>query len=244
MAPPSRPATAMQHPPRPLTPPPWGTGAVDFVRHVQPVFDRYCVECHGGTRREADLDLSGDKTRFFNMAYDHLTERRLVEFYWLLEGPTGNFRPLSSGSYISKLVKLIESGHEGYVDMDDASRRRVYAWIDANVPYYPTYEHTRPGTEGSRDAWAGPWLDALRKACQQRGITAIGHSDVNLTRPEWSRVLEAFEKQDDPAYQAALAAIRQGKEQLEKTPRVDMPGAKPLPYPQDFGRLFSGYAGP
>ena len=244
MAPPVRATIALRSPPRTITPPAWGAGPVDFVRHVQPAFDRYCVECHRGDKLEGDLDLSGDKTRFFNMAYDQLTERRLIEFYWLLEGPTGNFRPLSTGSYVSKLTELIESGHDGQVDMDDQSRRRIYAWIDANVPYYPSYEHTRPGTAGSRDAWAGPWLAALREACASQGITQIGDADVNLTHPEFSRVLRAFKDKNASAYQAALSAIRQGKEQLETTPRIDMPNAKPLPYPQGFGRLFSGYAGP
>jgi hypothetical protein len=42
------------------------------------------------------------------------------------------------------------------VNVDDAGRRAIYAWIDTNVPYYGTYDNTRPGTAGSRDIWTGP----------------------------------------------------------------------------------------
>jgi hypothetical protein len=32
-------------------------------------------------------------------------------------------------------------------------RKRIYAWIDANVPYYGTYVHTDTNTYGARDRW-------------------------------------------------------------------------------------------
>lgn len=48
----------------------------------------------------------------------------------------------------------------------------------------------------------------------------------------------------DADYQAMLAAIVQGKEELYKKPRVDMPGAKPLPYPRNHAGPFTGFAGP
>ena len=48
----------------------------------------------------------------------------------------------------------------------------------------------------------------------------------------------AFRSQDDPNYQAALAAIRWGKQALESQPRMDMPGAVAVPQERDFGRTF------
>jgi len=108
-----RPSPVPRRQPDRITPPPWGEGTIDFVRLVQPVLDRHCVRCHGGEKTEADLDLSGDKTRFFNMAFETLTDRRLVTFYWIHDAPTGNFPPLASGSYVSKLTKLLMSDHHG-----------------------------------------------------------------------------------------------------------------------------------
>ena len=63
------------------------------------------------------------------MSYDHLVDRGMVKYYYINPDPTGVFPALKTGSYVSKLTALIESGH-GKVDMDDESRRRVYAWID------------------------------------------------------------------------------------------------------------------
>ena len=52
--------------------PDWGTkGIVDSVKVVQPVLDKYCIRCHRGPKPDAILDLSNDKTRFFNMAYNY-----------------------------------------------------------------------------------------------------------------------------------------------------------------------------
>ncbi len=140
------------NPPDALKPPPWGLGPFDYVKHVQPVWDRYCVSCHSGRSPKGGVDLSGDKSRFFNMSYDHLIQRGMVEYYYINPGPTGVFPAMGTGSYVSKLTALIESKHSK-VDMDDESRRRVYAWIDSNVQYYNTWDMSRPHTCGGRDPW-------------------------------------------------------------------------------------------
>jgi len=262
MAPPSGAAFVklLRRKPDDITPPPWGDGPMDFSRHIQPVFDKYCVKCHSGADPDKGLDLSGDKTRYFNMAYDSLLDRGMVQHQWLLRAPVRNWAPLTTGSRVSKLMKYIEGKH-GKVVVDDESRRRIYIWIDANVPYYGTYDHTRPGTPGSRDLWTGPWIGRLRNALKAAGLNGgFGHTDVNLTRPEFSRVLAkrlaksaggaaddrkaTFKSKSDPKYVAVLNAIRAGKKALDANPRVDMPGARPKPYPRDYGKLYTGFAGP
>ncbi len=78
-----------------LEPPEWGPGGFDYSRIVQPVLDRYCVECHNPTdapRATARtplpdnpgysanhrmtgpriVDLTGSKTDYFNVSYDVL----------------------------------------------------------------------------------------------------------------------------------------------------------------------------
>ena len=251
-------------------------GPIDFVRQVQPVLDAYCTECHSGVDPGGDpaggIDLSGDKTRHFNMAYDNLVQRSLVQFFYLTppQEETGTFRPLETGSYVSPIVELIEQKHAD-VDVDDESRRKLYAWIDANVPYYGTYEHTRPGTSGSRDAWAGTWSKQFggifTKYCAScHGGLDMRHNRhstwINLTHPEQSRVLGAplaksagglglcqakegkqpirFAGKSDPIHSAMLRLITEGSRALRANPRVDMPGATPAPYKQDFGQLFRG----
>jgi hypothetical protein len=207
-------AERLRLPPDPIAPPPWGAGPVDFVRQVQPVLDRYCVACHSGAAPEGRIDLSSDKTRFFNMAFETLVfTPGLVEAYHLHGAPTGNFPPLATGSYVSGLSRLLEEKHAD-VDMDDESRRRIYAWIDANVPYYGTWAMSRPHTVGGRDTWldAGqrplPWFAAFLAAYRAAGlpedvapqtpinprysphrVAGLRHADINLTRPHFSRVL-------------------------------------------------------
>ncbi|MHC4146666.1 MAG: hypothetical protein ACYSUD_18060, partial [Planctomycetota bacterium] len=88
----------------------------------------------------------------------------------------------------------------------------------------------------------------------------INHTWINLTRPEFSRALNAhlseeagglglvkkkrnqspplFEDRSDPVYLAMLRAIRQGKDTLDAKPRVDMPGATAVAQQRDFGRLY------
>jgi len=247
---------SMKRLPVEITPPPWGAGPVDFVKQVQPVLDRYCVSCHSGPDPKG-IDLSNDKGRFFNMAYANLAVPKWVDFYWLNSAGTAVLKPMCSGSYVSGLTRLIESRH-AKVDVDDTSRRAIYAWIDANVPYYGTYENTRPGSAGSRDIWTGPWFNELIRLLAAGKRSRSGESFINLTHPEWSSVLvdhlpknnggrgmePAFKGPDDPDYQAILAAIKQGQKALSEKPRIDMPGAIPVPYPKDFGKLHEGFAGP
>ena len=265
----------VQEPDR-IAPPPWGAVPIDFTTLVQPVLDRYCVRCHSGRAPKASLDLSGGKTRFFNMAFESLVDRRQVAYYWMHDAPTGNFPPLASGSYVSPLTKRIESNHSK-VNMDPESRRRIYAWIDANVPYYGTWDMSRPHTTGGRDTWRTrvnnrtvpePWFRDFAQPYRQHcspchgSRTDLGVRDpwVNLTRPEFSRVLNAhlstnagglgiekprrgfkplvFEDTSHPVYQALLKSIEAGKRALEARPRMDMPGGTPVAQGRDFGRTY------
>jgi hypothetical protein len=210
------------------------------------------------------MDLSGDKTQYFNMAYDSLLATRQVHYIYINQGLTDNFKPMTTGSHVSKLTKLIETDHGEKVKMakiPDKDRRIIYAWIDANCPYYSTYDNTRPGTPGSRDLWSGAWMKGLRSAIRTSRVRIrMGVTDVNLTHPEYSRILTAslaksaggmaddakaaFKNKSDPRYVAILKALQSGKKALDDNPRVDMPGARPVDYPTDFGGLYTGFAGP
>jgi hypothetical protein len=131
---------------------------------------------------------------------------------------------------------------------------------------------------GGRDTWAldkktmAPWYlefeDVFEVNCalchgarnNKTGRSKIDHTWINLTRPEFSRALNAhlseeagglgltkkkhdqdpprFEDRNDPIYLAMLEAIRKGKEALDARPRVDMPGATAIAQQRDFGKLY------
>jgi hypothetical protein len=164
---------AARRPPSAPRKPEWAPdGIIEFVKVVQPVLDKYCVQCHSGGNPKGGYDFSGDKTRFFNMAYDNLLGRSrsyrqhkmdtgemlpeeaakgkpLVHFYWLLQTPTAVNQPLWTGSHASHLIE-----HLGRVPPEE--RERIYAWIDADAPYYGTYATSRPKCGGKRDLCADP----------------------------------------------------------------------------------------
>ena len=141
----------------PCTPvrPDWGTnGILDYCLVVQPVWDRHCVRCHSGPRPAGNLDLSSDKTRYFNMSYDMLIDRGFIHHVPQNGADQDHTTPRANGSLASRLVtgKYLESGHFG-VALSQDDLQRVYTWIDANVPYYHTYLYTDGGVNGARDRW-------------------------------------------------------------------------------------------
>ncbi len=205
-----------------ITAPPWGAGPVGFVEQVQPILDKYCVSCHSGRAPKGRVDLSGDKSRFYNMAYRTLVDRKLVEYYYINQGPTGNFKPLASGSWVSKLTEMIEKEHSG-VKMDDQGRRRIYNWIDGNAPYYKTWNMSRPHTQGGRDTWHRlkdgkrgsiedePWFAEFKKTFESgcSSCHSVKPDWINLTHSEYSRVLNAHLSKEAGGY--GLTKTKDGK---------------------------------
>jgi hypothetical protein len=153
VAPPARTAAplAAGRPPVTPEPPAWGThGLIDYQRVVQPVWDRHCLPCHGGATPDGGIDLSGDRTRFFCVSYDNLVDRDLVDFHQPFAGDHDENSPLTLGSMVSPLRRYLEAtNHTGrIVPFED--RLRVYQWIDANVPYYATYDYRQVPDAGGR----------------------------------------------------------------------------------------------
>ena len=155
-----------------LCSPEWGARGFDYASIVQPVFDQHCVKCHNPLavvqasrlqvgRQDAcpTIDLTGDRTDFFNMSYEVLARKdqgRTGSPYvnWIpsYNGHEWNIleiTPKKWGSHASKLTEIILSGHpdadgKPRVALDDPARRRIFAWIDLNVPYYGTADTAHP----------------------------------------------------------------------------------------------------
>ncbi|MBN2477580.1 MAG: hypothetical protein JXB62_23435 [Pirellulales bacterium] len=162
--------------------------------------------------------------------------------------------PKTWGSPQSKLAEMLFTGHpdeqgKPRFQMDDAGRRRILAWIDLNVPYYGTSETAYPDHEGCRRILPGN-LDKVLSAVAQRRCVEC-HQDAKIPRRVWTRITEpelnpfliaplaksaggsqkcgkaVFADRNDRDYQAILATFRPIAAMLEKTPRMDMPGAVP-----------------
>ncbi len=252
--------------PRNLRPPEWGVGGFGYAEIVQPVLDRYCIKCHYPPKPPHGIDLTGDKTDFFNVSYDVLARQNqgpkgspYVSWIPTYNGQEQNIlevRPRAWGSPKSRLAEVVLSGHKDgdgnpRFNMDEASRRRILAWMDLNVPYYASSETAHPDLEGCRRIYPADLDRTLARVARKRCASCHKKGGLpraewtRITRPEYNRFLTAplaktaggtercgeaiFASKDDPDYQAIRAAFEPVLELLQQTPRMDMANAKPAP---------------
>ena len=154
------PPMALTREPLAITPPPWGEDTVSYARYVRPLLDRYCVECHQtDAKAKAKVDLS---PKAGHLGWDHTYWLFTGNPTWgapyrLPENPPPGFGiadmlmvegydtrdpqayrtpvPMTKLSYKSRLVELVSSGSHHDVKVDEISRQRLIAWVDAMCPY-------------------------------------------------------------------------------------------------------------
>jgi hypothetical protein len=268
---------AMRGKPQELESPAWGVKGFSYPEVVQPVWDRYCIECHNEREQSGNVDLTGDKTDFFNVSYDILCRTGTqgewnwirhgspsgpdydhvrgmspyTEWIWTINGAGHNvleIEPRRWGSPASKLAEIIRSGHpdeqgKPRVDVADADRRRVYLWLDLNVPYYGTSSSNHKGRLGSRRMYPeqleSTLLDVAARRCAEchgQGIPRKFYT--RMLKPENNNFMLAplaqeaggtekcgrpvFQSKDDPDYRKLLETFRDIRQLLETRPRADM----------------------
>ncbi len=188
----------------------WGSGYLDYPEMVQPILDKHCVRCHGGTGGfRAKLDLSGGWTEYFNISYENLVSRRETQLVAsLISGidcmnGTSNwsaqiFLPREHGSGNAPLAEVLVSGHDGRIgDLTRRERDLLMAWIDTNGLYHGTWNYTEHGCRLA--AWPETKQALLQEmhaaGCmrchQDKGKVQFEHDWFNLQRPERSRILRA-----------------------------------------------------
>jgi hypothetical protein len=264
-----RPAASLALQPQTLHPPEWGAGVgFDYCRVVQPVLDRHCTRCHSGPTPPSKVDLSGDKTDFFNVSYEWLARGRKGNDWiqwdspyvsWI---PTYNgheqnilqIAPRTWGSPVSKLTDLLLSGHPDQdgrprLQMSDSEQRRIFTWIDLNVPYYGTSEAAYPDLQGCRRLSPVDLNKVLADVASRRCAQCHRNGQVprkvwvRITNPHLNDILTAplsqeaggsgacgkavFTSKSDPDYLAILRTFEPIARMLQERPRDDMPGAKP-----------------
>jgi hypothetical protein len=136
----SRETLAFVRPPSVIQPGPDGSLPFGYPRLVQPILDRHCVHCHDGSAgpEKSDLVLSGqpedDSALAWSKSYVNLKP------YLGLHMPTVS-RPGQIGADLSPLAAILTGETHGkYVKLPDEDLRKVYLWLDANAPFYGTYE--------------------------------------------------------------------------------------------------------
>jgi hypothetical protein len=153
--PPSRPDVlplALRRPPSPIQPDVDGSNPFNYVRLVQPVLDRNCVDCH---TKEKALDLSGvaDGPNGWTRSYANLAAK--YGFYFHVSngsintGVHGGSRtiPGQFGARASELTKYLSKEHYG-VDLSAEDRHRLTLWLDCNSEFFGSYENTEAQARG------------------------------------------------------------------------------------------------
>jgi hypothetical protein len=201
---------ASSRPAQKLNEPEWGNkDGFSFARVVQPVLTKNCVSCHDHT---SDLDLSGDRTDYFNVAYENLARRGtqaehgndarggMAEFgrnpytSWI---PTYNgcesnileIEPKTWGSPVSKLADVVINGHPDEkggkrIDLTEDERLRILMWIDLNVPYYGTSQSRQPALRGCRRILPENLDAVLDEISKRRGFDLPRTFFIRLENPQ------------------------------------------------------------
>ena len=203
---------AAQRPAARLVPPTWGSdNGFSFARTVQPVLTRHCVKCHSGADGAPEPELTGDRTDYFNVAYENLARKgtsaesgRDVPYRknfgknpytsWI---PTYNgqeenilwITPKRWGSPASKLSQIVASGHPGKdgkprVCLTDDERLRIHLWIDLNVPYYGTSQSRQNELRGCRRVLPKSILDVKADIEKRKGVKFPYQFYVRYDHPE------------------------------------------------------------
>ena len=129
---------ASQKAPVPLTKPEGGIRSFTFDLEMQPILDRACIACHNGDGRAFDLRGGTKDRRGYSTAYLNLHP------FVHRQGPEADIIVLQPYEYhpnTSELVRLLKNGHYN-VQLTDYEWRKLYNWIDYNVPDKGTFVAT------------------------------------------------------------------------------------------------------
>lgn len=135
--PPARSVLAALRPASVIEPGPDGSLPFGYVRLVQPILDQHCVRCHDGSEgpEKSPLVLTGEASKAFTRSYENL----LPYLSW--PSPDDVTRPGQLGADASRLSNVLTTHHDKtWTCLPDVSRRALYLWLDAHVPFYGTYE--------------------------------------------------------------------------------------------------------
>jgi hypothetical protein len=244
-------AAALRGPARPIQPVPGVSEVLDFPRDIQPVLDRHCAKCHNPDQFAGRVDLTGDRTPSYSMAFETIARRKLVSDGQ--NATTSNRAPRTIGSSSSRLMKLIDGGHYD-ARLSPQETAVVRLWIETGAAYPGTYAALGCGMYPVALPWepmVGRCVECHFNKWAKDPKTAVekllfNEPNCNLSRPEKSPILRfplakeagglglckraVFATAQDPLYQEMLASVRKAASALQQGKRFDMPGFRPSPH--------------
>jgi hypothetical protein len=134
-------AMAQSRAPSTIAAGPDGSRPLSYPILVQPVLDKHCIHCHSGAAAAGGVDLTGTPEGSFTASYNVLAP--LVSFSEWNGPPSANAEPQTRpgvfGARASKLMALLQNGHEG-VELAADDIERLATWMDANALFYGTFD--------------------------------------------------------------------------------------------------------
>jgi len=169
-------------------------GALSFARTVQPVLDRYCIRCHGLGKQTRKLNLLGEPSGQFSVAYESLVRRRGLISLAQRNRERAYSTERLYGAHAGKLAGLLLGKHAARARLDTDSFRRIAQWLDLNGQYYGDYSHRRAERRRGDDKGVRALRSYLEGRCGSCHETL--HAEplaalVNVALPRASRVLKA-----------------------------------------------------
>jgi len=192
------PLAATLPPPRTL-PAPWGERPVSFLRDIQPILDRHCVECHNGLKPAGGHDFFGGLTEWssqyehwwgavpgygFNRAFETIFNAQLVAIAEPNIQDASITPVLAYGAHKSKLYTTLQQApHTERVQLTADERLRLTMWMDANAPYHDTFVNKR-AEQTAYDLAQDRELRGKLTSTHQRRCANCHAVDV-VTRLDW-----------------------------------------------------------
>ena len=108
---------------------------IDYTRDIQPLINKYCLECHNPKKPTAGVILS------FGVGFEHITPRLVLQICDMCNSDYnrwGNRPPYSFGSGASKLARFSEGKHHNK-KFSDEDMAILKAWLDCGSPHISSY---------------------------------------------------------------------------------------------------------
>jgi len=117
-----------------------GTKPLSYAQLVQRILERHCVACHNEKMSSSKIDLRGMLDGDFFVSYNNL--RSYIRWYeWggnSIQQTTT--LPERCGADESPLTTILaDKNHGDKIGLTNDDLRKIYLWLDANIPFYSTF---------------------------------------------------------------------------------------------------------
>jgi hypothetical protein len=137
---------------------------IDFRKHIQPIMDEHCINCHNFKDRQGQISLTDDLGYCWSISYYTLLATGQVA-----DGRNGygNQQPRTIGSSASELMHKIDGSHYD-VTVTPGQWRTIWMWLESGAPYAGTYAALRNAEDQRRDGatWAVFGTPGMNQRCR------------------------------------------------------------------------------